>query len=68
MDQLNWWLTDGHEIKMKSYYLFWSAIAIAVVVPQIITAFAYHRFTDRLSEPIQVEIKKMPPYRVEYIK
>ena len=43
-------------MKMKSYYLFWSAITIAVVVPQIIAAFAYHRFTNRLSEPIQVEI------------
>ena len=45
-----------YKMKMKSYYLFWSAITIAVVVPQIIAAFAYHKFTDRLSEPIQVEI------------
>ena len=45
-----------YKMKMKSYYLFWSAITIAVVVPQIIAAFAYHKFTDRLSEPIQVQI------------
>ena len=43
-------------MKPRNYFIFWGAITIAVVVPQIIAAFAYHRFTDRLTEPIQVEI------------
>ena len=41
---------------MKNYYLFWGVLTVAVIVPQIIVAFAYHRFADRLTEPIQVEI------------
>ena len=45
-----------YKMKMKSYYLFWSAITIAVVVPQIIAAFAYHKLVDRLTKPIEVEI------------
>ena len=43
-------------MKQKNYYFFWGSIAVAVIVPQIIAAFAYHKFTDILSEPIQVEI------------
>ena len=51
-------------MKMKNYYIFWGAITVAVVVPQIIAAFAYHRFTDRLTEPVQIEIIDPPTIRV----
>ena len=49
---------------MKNYYLFWGTITIAVVVPQIIAAFAYHKFADRLTEPIQIEIVKPSQLKV----
>ena len=51
-------------MKMKNYYLFWGTITIAVVVPQIIAAFAYHKFADRLTEPIQIEIVKPSTLKV----
>ena len=50
-------------MKMKNYYLFWGAITVAVIVPQVIVAFAYHRFADRLNEPIQMQI--VEPSRVK---
>ncbi len=41
---------------------------VAFIVPQVFTALAYHRLANILTQPVEVEIKKMPPYQVEYIK
>ena len=49
---------------MKNYYIFWGAITVAVVVPQIIAALAYHKLADVLTEPIQVEIVKPSQLKV----
>tara|TARA_X000000368_G_scaffold271923_1_gene215582 strand:+ start:776 stop:937 length:162 start_codon:yes stop_codon:yes gene_type:complete len=43
-------------MKQKNYYIFWGAITVAVVVPQVVAAFAYHKLADRLTKPIEVEI------------
>jgi len=51
-------------MKMKNYYIFWGAITVAVVVPQIVAAFAYHKLTDVLTEPVKVEIVKPSTFRV----
>ena len=37
---------------------------IAFIAPQVVTAFAYHRLADRLTEPIQVEIVKPSQLKV----
>ena len=42
--------------KENYYYMFWVVAMIAFIIPQVVTAFAYHRLADRLKEPIQVEI------------
>ncbi len=44
--------------KENYYYFFWVIAMVAFIVPQVVTAFAYHRLADRLSKPIQVEIVK----------
>ena len=49
---------------MKNYYIFWGAITVAVVVPQIIAALAYHKLADVLTEPVQVEIVKPSQLKV----
>ena len=49
---------------MKNYYIFWGAITVAVVVPQIIAALAYHKLADILTEPVQVEIIKPSQLKV----
>ena len=51
-------------MKMKNYYIFWGAITVAVVVPQIIAALAYHKLADVLTEPVQVEIVKPSQLKV----
>ena len=42
--------------KENYYYFFWVVAMVAFIAPQVVTAFAYHKLADRLSEPIQVEI------------
>ena len=54
--------------KENYYYLFWIVAMVAFIVPQVVTAYAYTKLADYLSKPVEVEVKKMPPYRVEYIK
>ena len=54
--------------KENYYYFFWIVAMVAFIVPQVFTAIAYNKLANILNEPIEVEIKKMPPYRVEYIK
>ena len=41
--------------KENYYYIFWVVAMIAFIVPQVFTAIAYHRLTDLLTKPIQVE-------------
>ncbi len=54
--------------KENFYYVFWIIAMIAFIVPQVFTAIAYNKLANILDAPLEVEIKKMPPYRVEYIK
>ena len=42
--------------KENYYYFFWIVAMVAFIVPQVVTAIAYHKLADRLTEPIQVEI------------
>ena len=50
--------------KENYYYFFWIIAMIAFIAPQVVTAFAYHRLADRLTEPIQVEIVKPSQLKV----
>ena len=43
-------------MKQTNYYIFWGAITVAVVVPQVVAAFAYHKLADKLTEPVRIEI------------
>ena len=36
----------------------------AFIVPQVVTAIAYHKLADRLGKPIQVEIVKPSQLKV----
>ena len=38
------------------YYLFWIVAMVAFIVPQVVTAFAYHRLADHLGGTIKVEV------------
>ena len=51
-------------MKQKNYYIFWGAITVAVIAPQIVAAFAYHKLADVLTEPVQIEIIDPPTIRV----
>ena len=42
--------------KENYYYIFWTVAMIAFIVPQVITAFAYHRLADHLDGSIKVEV------------
>ena len=42
--------------KENYYYVFWVVAMVAFIVPQVVTAIAYHKLADRLTEPIEVEI------------
>jgi len=43
--------------KENYYYFFWIVAMVAFIVPQVVTAFAYHKLADYLNNrPIQVEI------------
>ena len=54
--------------KENYYYVFWVVAIVAFIIPQVFTAVAYHKLIRILQSPVEVEIKKMPPYQVEYIK
>ena len=46
-------------MKPRNYYIFWGALSVAVLVPQIGAAFAYHRGADELDKlnyPVKIEI------------
>ena len=42
--------------KENYYYFFWIVAMVAFIVPQVVTAFAYHKLADMLTRPIEVEI------------
>ncbi len=44
------------QTKENYYYFFWIVAMIAFIVPQVITAFAYHRLADHLDGSIKVEV------------
>ena len=50
--------------KEKYYYFFWVVAMFAFIVPQVVTAIAYHKLADRLGKPIQVEIVKPSQLKV----
>ena len=46
-------------MKPRNYYIFWGALSVAVIVPQIVAAFAFHRVADqldKLTDPVKIEI------------
>ena len=44
--------------KENYYYIFWVVAMFAFIIPQVVTAIAYHKLADRLTKPIKVEIVK----------
>ncbi len=42
--------------KENYYYFFWIVAMVAFIVPQVVTAFAYHRLADHLGGTIKVEV------------
>ena len=45
------------QIKENNYYFFWIIAMIAFIVPQVITALAYHRLADYLNDkPVKVQV------------
>ena len=42
--------------KENYYYVFWVVAMVAFIVPQVITAIAYHKLADILDKPIEVKI------------
>ncbi len=50
--------------KENYYYFFWIVAMVAFIVPQVATAFAYHKLADILTKPVQVEIVKPSQLKV----
>ena len=43
--------------KENYYYFFWVVAMVAFIVPQVVTALAYHRLADYLdSRPVKVQL------------
>ena len=43
--------------KENYYYFFWIVAMVAFIVPQVVTAFAYHRIADYLNnQPVKVQV------------
>ena len=43
--------------KENYYYLFWIVAMVAFIVPQVVTAVAYHKIADYLNnEPVKVQV------------
>ena len=40
------------------YCLFWSILAVGFMIPQIFTAYAFHRLADHLDNPVDVNVVK----------
>ena len=46
--------------KENYYYVFWVVAMVAFIVPQVVTAFAYHRLADHLDgRPIKVQVVEL---------
>ena len=50
--------------KENYYYFFWIVAMAAFIAPQVMTAIAYHRLADILSEPIRVELVSPLKFRL----
>ena len=50
--------------KENYYYVFWIVAMVAFIVPQVVTAIAYHKLADVLTEPVQIEIVKPSTLKV----
>ena len=50
--------------KENYYYFFWVIAMIAFIAPQVMTAIAYHRLANILSEPIRVELVSPLKFRL----
>ena len=42
--------------KENYYYIFWVIAMIAFIVPQVMTAIAYHKLGEIFGKPIEVKI------------
>ena len=43
--------------KENYYYVFWIVAMVAFIVPQVVTALAYHRLADYLNDrPVKVQV------------
>tara|TARA_R100001443_G_scaffold81003_1_gene87903 strand:- start:306 stop:473 length:168 start_codon:yes stop_codon:yes gene_type:complete len=50
--------------KENYYYFFWIIAMVAFIAPQVMTAIAYHRLANILSEPIRVELVSPLKFRL----
>jgi hypothetical protein len=47
------------QTKENYYYIFWIVAMVAFIVPQVLTAIAYHKLADHLdNRPIKVQVIK----------
>ena len=47
------------QTKENYYYIFWTVAMVAFIVPQVLTAIAYHKLADHLdNRPIKVQVIK----------
>ena len=47
------------QTKENYYHLFWIVAMVAFIVPQVLTAIAYHKLADHLdNRPIKVQVIK----------
>ena len=49
--------------KENYYYFFWIIAMVAFIAPQVMTAFAYHKLAEILSQPVKVEV--VNPMRIK---
>tara|TARA_B100000427_G_scaffold158934_1_gene131976 strand:+ start:172 stop:345 length:174 start_codon:yes stop_codon:yes gene_type:complete len=49
--------------KENYYYFFWIVAMVAFIAPQVMTAFAYHKLAEILSQPVKVEV--VNPMRIK---
>ena len=44
--------------KENYYYVFWTVAMVAFIVPQVFTAYAFHKLSDHLDNPVDVNVVK----------
>ncbi len=52
---------------MKKYIL-WIGFGVAIIVPQLVAAFAYHKIADHLNNPVTVKVEVVNPVEVKPVK